>query len=39
MHWETMAYGDAMGHAPFPEAIAEYQLTVRACAASRRRSW
>jgi GntR family transcriptional regulator/MocR family aminotransferase len=29
LHWETMAYGDAMGYAPFREAIAEYLSTVR----------
>lgn len=29
LHWETMAYGDAMGYAPFREVIAEYLSTVR----------
>jgi GntR family transcriptional regulator/MocR family aminotransferase len=37
LHWQTMAYGDAMGYAPFREAIAEYLSTVRGvrCQASQ----
>lgn len=29
MKWQTMAYGDAMGYAPFRETIAQYLSTVR----------
>lgn len=37
LHWETMAYGDTMGYAPFREAIAQYLSTVRGvrCQASQ----
>ncbi len=37
LHWQTMAYGDAMGYAPFREAIAQYLSTVRGvrCQASQ----
>ena len=37
LHWKTMAYGDAMGYAPFREAIAQYLSTVRGvrCQASQ----
>ena len=37
LDWKTMAYGNAMGYAPFREAIAEYLSTVRGvhCQASQ----
>jgi GntR family transcriptional regulator/MocR family aminotransferase len=37
LHWETMAYGNAMGYDPFRAAIAEYLSTVRGvrCQASQ----
>lgn len=37
LHWEMMAYGDAMGDAGFREAIAQYLATVRGvrCRASQ----
>jgi GntR family transcriptional regulator/MocR family aminotransferase len=37
LHWKTMAYGDAMGYAPFREAVAQYLSTVRGvhCQASQ----
>jgi GntR family transcriptional regulator/MocR family aminotransferase len=37
LHWQTMAYGNTMGYAPFREAIAQYLSTVRGvrCQASQ----
>jgi GntR family transcriptional regulator/MocR family aminotransferase len=37
LHWQTMAYGDAMGYVPFRKAIAQYLSTVRGvhCQASQ----